>query len=77
MCERHHGEKSMECCRPFLRHRGMGFRHRFAFMPMRRFFTKEEKVKLLERYGEFLEKELAGVKERLEELKKEEPKKEE
>jgi len=47
------------------------------WMPRRRFFTKEERIRLLERYSEFLEKELAGVKERLEELKKEEPKKEE
>ena len=48
----------------------------------RRFLTKEEKkelkerykenkIKWIERYKEFLEKELAGVNERLEELKKE------
>jgi hypothetical protein len=44
----------------------------------RRFLTKEEKKELekkkiewIEQYGEFLEKELAGVKEYLEELKKE------
>ena len=42
----------------------------------RRFFTKaekkEKKIMWMERYKEFLEKELAGVNERLEELKKEE-----
>jgi len=42
----------------------------------RRFFTKaekkEKKITWMERYKEFLEKELAGVNERLEELKKEE-----
>ena len=77
MSERHHEEQGERYHHPFLRHRGMGFRHRVMWMPRRRFFTKEERIRLLERYSEFLEKELAGVKERLEELKKEEPKKEE
>lgn len=43
----------------------------------RRFLTKEEKeelkenrIKQIERYKDFLEKELAGVNERLDELKK-------
>jgi hypothetical protein len=35
----------------------------------RRYFTKEEKLEWLEEYQSNLEKELAGVKERLQELK--------
>lgn len=76
MYERDHDEQSEKYRCPFLMHSGMGFRHRARWMPRRRFFTKEERIKILEHYSEFLEKELAGVKERLEELKKEEPKKE-
>lgn len=34
----------------------------------RRFFTKEEKVKMLQQYKEALEKEAKGVAERIEEL---------
>ncbi len=36
----------------------------------RRFMTSEEKQKMLEEYKEQLEKELAGVKERIDELTK-------
>ena len=35
----------------------------------RRYFTKEEKIEWLEEYKSNLEKELAGVTERLQELK--------
>jgi len=38
----------------------------------RRFLTREEKIKHLEEYKEHLEQEVAGVTERIEELKKEE-----
>ena len=37
----------------------------------RRFLTRAEKVKHLEEYKEYLEQEVAGVAERIEELKKE------
>jgi hypothetical protein len=47
---------------------GFGYRH---FMHRRRFLTREERIALLERYRDQLEKELTGVKERIEELKKE------
>jgi hypothetical protein len=38
----------------------------------RRFLTREEKIKHLEEYKEYLEQEAAGVAERIEELKKRE-----
>jgi hypothetical protein len=38
----------------------------------RRFLTREEKIKHLEEYKEYLEQEAAGVAERIEELKKHE-----
>jgi len=38
----------------------------------RRFLTREEKIKHLEEYKEYLEQETAGVAERIEELKKHE-----
>lgn len=37
----------------------------------RRYLTKEEKIKKLEEYREFLESEARGVKERIKELKEE------
>jgi hypothetical protein len=36
----------------------------------RRFLTREEKIKHLEEYREYLQQEAAGVSERIEELKK-------
>jgi len=39
----------------------------------RRFLTREEKIKNLEEYKEHLEWEVAGVAERIEQLKKEGP----
>jgi hypothetical protein len=36
----------------------------------RRFLTREEKIKRLEEYREYLQQEAAGVAERIEELKK-------
>lgn len=36
----------------------------------RRFFTKEERIQMLEEYKVWLEKERQGVEERIEELKK-------
>ena len=36
----------------------------------RSFFTKEEKIEMLERYKEWLDSESKGVSERIEELKK-------
>jgi hypothetical protein len=51
--------KSMdECC-------GYGYEYG------RRFLTREEKIKRLEEYKEYLDQEAAGVAERIEELKKE------
>jgi hypothetical protein len=38
----------------------------------RRFLTREEKIKYLEEYREYLEQEAKGVAERIEELKKRE-----
>jgi hypothetical protein len=38
----------------------------------RRFFTREEKIKHLEEYKEYLEQEAKGVAERIEDLKKNE-----
>lgn len=38
----------------------------------RRFLTREEKIKHLEEYKEYLQQEAAGVTERIEELKKQE-----
>jgi len=38
----------------------------------RRFLTREEKIKYLEEYKEYLQQEAAGVTERIEELKKQE-----
>ena len=37
----------------------------------RRYLTREEKIKYLEEYKKHLEQEVAGVSERIEELKKE------
>lgn len=68
-----HREYHGICCHPFF-----GHRHPWG----RKFLTKEEKKKLkedykqkkiqwLEHYKESLEKEIAGINERLEELEKE------
>lgn len=37
---------------------------------MRNFLTKDEKIEMLKDYGDSLEKELKGVKERIKELEK-------
>ena len=54
---------------PFLRHR-RPWRRRFLTEEEKK-ELKERRIKWIEQYKEFLEKELAGVNERLEELKKE------
>ena len=43
--------------------------HEYGRFRVRRFLTKEEKVKRLESYAEELKKELAAVEERIKELK--------
>jgi hypothetical protein len=57
-CGQHHGYGGYGCC---MGHHGHGF--------ARRFMTKAEKIEKLESYIEQLKNELAGVQERLRELK--------
>lgn len=40
-----------------------------GFVAARRYFTREERARWLEEYADTLEKELAGVRERVKELK--------
>ncbi|MGA1820939.1 MAG: hypothetical protein ACMUIG_00270 [Thermoplasmatota archaeon] len=71
----HHGRHGMRCgmmmgMDPFTGcHGGHGMGHGPS-MECRHFPTKEEKIELLEKYGEWLEKESRGVQEAIEELKK-------
>lgn len=59
------------CCempiRPIWHHPG------WCYCFPRRFLTKEEQIERLEGYAKSLEKELSGVREYIEELKKESP----
>jgi hypothetical protein len=43
----------------------------FGYEYGRRFLTREEKIKRLEEYKDYLDQEAAGVAERIEELRKE------
>jgi len=43
--------------------------HRHKHFRVRRFLTKEERVKMLEQYAEELEKELTAVRERIQEIR--------
>ena len=66
---RHRHGESMECCSTG--HHGMGHMGGCCDTKIHRhFLTKEEKLEQLEEYKDQLAKELAGVEERIKELKK-------
>lgn len=67
MCKCHgHGHKPSCGCRPGVSP-GLG-EHDASRAPWRRFVSRDEKRKALEKYQEELEKELEAVNEKLEEL---------
>lgn len=68
-----HRKHSMTYCHPFFGHRNP-WRRRFLTEEEKQELkerSKEKKIKWIEHYKEYLEKELKGVNETLEEFKKE------